>query len=189
MNFIKETDPFLRELDAWKKGHGWSNRESLQRLADIWDEFKNIPERKLEIYGSLNSILPKTDLGCGSCIKDMLTFVYNWRRKLEHEVTVYFQGVPQAMVVETVSEQYEKLYNEQIAMNVNHPAKANQLPNIEPDPEPEKSIHEVKEQKFIYDPKPNVKMHQVRAVAKKKGVKYTPKTTRAELIKLINDRA
>lgn len=98
MNFIKETDPYLRELDAWKKGHGWSNRESLQRLADIWDEFKNIPERKLEIYGSLNSILPKTDLGCGSCIKDMLTFVYNWRRKLEHEVTVYFQGVPQAIV-------------------------------------------------------------------------------------------
>lgn len=146
MNFIKETDPYLRELDAWKKGHGWSNRESLQRLADIWDEFKNIPERKLEIYGSLNSILPKTDLGCGSCIKDMLTFVYNWRRKLEHEVTVYFQGVPQAIV---------------------------ETPELKPE----------------VDKLVGKKMHELRAIAKRIGVTYSNKTTSAELIKLINDRA
>lgn len=146
MNFIKETDPYLRELDAWKKGHGWSNRESLQRLADIWDEFKNIPERKLEIYGSLNSILPKTDLSCGSCVGDMLKFVWNWRAKLEHEVTVYFQGVPQAIV---------------------------ETPELKPE----------------VDKLVGKKMHELRAIAKKKGVVYSNKTTSAELIKLINDRA
>lgn len=169
MNFIKETDPFLRELDAWKKGHGWSNRESLQRLADIWDEFKNIPERKLEIYGSPNSILPKTDLSCGSCVSDMLKFVWNWRAKLEHEVTVYFQGVPQA-VVETPEERHpdavvlDKAFDEFLNK---------QEPKLKPE----------------VDKLVGKKMHELRAIAKRIGVTYSNKTTSAELIKLINDKA
>lgn len=173
MNFIKETDPYLRELDAWKKGHGWSNRESLQRLADIWDEFKNIPERKLEIYGSLNSILPKTDLGCGSCIKDMLTFVYNWRRKLEHEVTVYFQGVPQAEVIEAKGDVT-------ITLGVNDdPTKiwgeGSGFENGKLKPEVDKLVGK--------------KMHELRAIAKRIGVTYSNKTTSKELIELINAKA
>ena len=169
MNFIKETDPYLRELDAWKKGHGWSNRESLQRLADIWDEFKNIPERKMEIYGSPNSILPKTDLSCGSCVGDMLKFVWNWRAKLEHEVTVYFQGVPQAEVIE--------LHKSETNNNIKELELIEELSQPEPKLKPE------------VDKLVGKKMHELRAIAKRIGIQYSNKTTSAELIKLINDRA
>lgn len=185
MNFIKETDPYLRELDAWKKGHGWSNRESLQRLAYIWDEFKNIPERKMEIYGSLNSILPKTDLSCGSCVGDMLKFVWNWRAKLEHEVTVYFQGVPQA-VVETPEERHpdaivldkafdDFLVKQHAQENIAEIVDAKSFGNPELKPEVDKLVGK--------------KMHELRAIAKRIGITYSNKTTSAELIKLINDRA
>lgn len=164
MNFIKETDRFLRELDAWKKGHGWSNRDSLQQLADIWDEFKNIPERKLEIYGSPNSIIPKTDLSCGSCVSDMLKFVWNWRAKLEHEVTVYFQGVPQAEVVLGVNDEPNKVWGE-----------GSGIEDGKLKPEVDKLVGK--------------KMHELRAIAKRIGIKYSNKTTSAELIKLINEKA
>lgn len=166
MNFIKETDPYLRELDAWKKGHGWSNRESLKRLAEIWDEFKNIPERKKEIFGSIRSVIPNTDLSCGNCVHDLLTFVWNWRAKLEHEVTVYFQGVPQA-VVETKGD---------VTFDTVVPPSQNVV-------DMNKGISEV-----ILDGLKNMKMHELRAIAKKKGVVYSNKTTSAELIKLINDK-
>ncbi len=138
MNFVKETDRFVRQLEAWKKGHGFSDREALQQLANIWDEFKNIPENKKVIYGNAKAQPPKTDMGCSNCIADMLQFVWNWRKHLEHDVSTYFQGVPQAEVVE---------------------AK---------------------------DQKPALKMHELRSLAKKKGIHYTNKTTAAELNELLN---
>ena len=115
----------------------------------------------------------------------MLQFVWNWRKHLEHDVSVYFQGVPQAEVIETVS---EKLNNKQVDMNVNHPAKANQFPIIEKGQDTEKSLHEVKEHNFFYNPKLNVKMHQVRALAKKLGIEFTASTKKEELIRLINEK-
>ena len=99
MNFIALTDRFARQLEAWKAGHGFSDKEALKDLADIWDKFKNIPERKFVIYGRLKTKPPKTDISCGNCVTDMLTFVYNWRKLLVNEVTVDFKGVPQATVV------------------------------------------------------------------------------------------
>lgn len=99
MNFIALTDRFARQLEAWKAGHGFSDKEALKDLAEIWDEFKNIPERKLVIYGSLKTQPPKTDISCGNCVVDLLNFCYNWRKLLVNEVTVDFKGVPQATVV------------------------------------------------------------------------------------------
>jgi len=99
MNFIALTDRFARQLEAWKAGHGFSDKEALKDLTDIWDEFKNIPERKLVIYGSLKTQPPKTDISCGNCVVDLLNFCYNWRKLLVNEVTVDFKGVPQATVL------------------------------------------------------------------------------------------
>lgn len=99
MNFIKETDKHARALENWKKGHGFSDMEALKDLANIWDEFKNLPQRKAVIYGSSTAQPPKTDLSCASCVHDLLTFCINWRKLLENEVTVDFKGVPPAKVV------------------------------------------------------------------------------------------
>jgi len=162
VNFIRETDPYLRDLDAWKKGHGFSNREALERLAAIWDEFKEIPERKKVIYGNLSSNIPKTDLSCGSCVHDLLTFVWNWRAALEHEVSTYFEGVQVAEVIEPVKISFDK-------------------PQTFPQPEPVYDILTLPVSDYS-----GLKMHQLRSLAKKKGIVYTNKTTSKELIELLN---
>ena len=119
MNFIEETNKHVRALEAWKKGMGFSDREALQDLADIWDEFKAIPERSLVIYGKANANVPKTDIACSSCVFDMLTFVWNWRKILEHEVPlVDFKGVPQASIevyhVEVLSKVVETILKPEV---------------------------------------------------------------------------
>lgn len=102
MNFIRETDRFAKELEAWKNGHGWSNADSLKDLSLVWHKFINIPERKAVTYpGSLGEI-QLVDTSCGSCnnTKDMLQLVCNWRdsKELQAEVYVNFEGVPQAKI-------------------------------------------------------------------------------------------
>jgi len=182
MNFIAETNKYARHIEAWKNGHGFSDREALQDLANIWDEFKALPERRVVIYPHSNTIAPKTDLSCGSCIHDLLTFVYNWRRELVHEVSQHIPDVPQA-TIETVDfkgvdspevkelkqEIIESLnsYDKPISINTSH-LEFTALHN-----EPIK-----------FD---GMKMHQIRSIAKKKGLEYTNKTTKEELIKLLSN--
>lgn len=172
MNFIRETDPYLRQLDAWKKGHGFSDGEALKRLAAIWDEFKEIPERKKVIYGTINSNIPKTDLSCGSCVHDLLTFVWNWRAALEHEVSTYFEGVQVAEIVEPVKISFDKPQT---------------FPEVEVSEETEKLF-----QKWSMEGRTlafsEMKMHQLRSLAKKKGIEYSNKTTSKELIELLNKK-
>ena len=189
MNFIRETDPYLRQLDAWKKGHGFSDSEALKRLADIWDEFKEMPERKKVIYGTLNSAIPKTDLSCGSCVHDLLTFVWNWRAALEHEVSTYFEGVQVAEIVELgVNDDPTKIWGEgsgiedgTVKMSFDVPQT---FPEVdEPDPV---SLGWVTPNHDEYS---GLKMHQLRSLAKKKQIPYSNKTTSKELIELLNAKA
>lgn len=100
MNLIAVTDRFARQLEAWKSGHGFSDREALKDLAIIWLEFQQDPLRREQMYGNKKSKAVPVDLGCSSCITDMLTYVYNWRAKLINEVVVEFKGIPQAIIVE-----------------------------------------------------------------------------------------
>jgi len=151
MNFIAETNKYARLLETWKNGHGFSDREALQDLAKIWDEFKNIPERKKVIYQGALGDLPKTDIGCSNCIFDMLTMVYNWRKILEHEVPQDIPNVPQA-TIETVKMSFD-------------------IPQTFPSVD--------------YN---SLKMHQIRSIAKKKGIPYTNKTTKEELIQLLSEK-
>lgn len=240
MNFIRETDPYLRQLDAWKKGHGFSDSEALKRLADIWDEFKEIPERKKVIYGTLNSNIPKTDLSCGSCVHDLLTFVWNWRAALEHEVSTYFEGVQVAEVIEvkageakqilmkgdeivsvTDVEQSEPvniiavtketvLTSEEVnvAFNTDEPVKMSfDVPQTFPEVEELKAKGLSRSKTITLDnidtseiwgekagiekgklDYSGLKMHQLRSLAKKKGIEYSNKTTSKELIELLNKK-
>lgn len=92
MNLLKELEPYNRDLDNWKSGHGFSNQEKLHKLADIWKRFQEF--NKVEIYGNTNHIIPDMDWSCRGCINTMLRLLFNWREKLEVEAPTYFQGVP-----------------------------------------------------------------------------------------------
>jgi hypothetical protein len=142
MNFIEVTNPYARQLEAWKNGHGFSDRKALQELSDIWDEFSRIPERAEVIYGSKKTVVPSTDLGCGPCVTGLLQFITNWRRLLENEIPVVeFKGIPQAQVIELKGDNYSDL-----------------------------------------------KMHEVRAIAKRKGIEYSNTTPKDEIVRMLNEK-
>jgi len=180
MNFIAETNKYARLIETWKKGHGFSDRDALKDLAAIWDEFKNIPERKKVIYQGALGDLPKTDIGCSNCIFDMLTMVYNWRKILEHEVPQDIPNVPQATIetvdfkgvdspeVKDFKQATADLVIEDLDLNENLSGITNyELASID-----------LKDKK----------MHQIRSIAKKKGLEYTNKTTKEELIQLLSEK-
>jgi hypothetical protein len=169
MNFIAETNKYARLIEVWKKGHGFSDREALQDLAKIWDEFKNIPERKKVIYQGALGDLPKTDVGCSNCIFDMLTMVYNWRKILEHEVPQDIPNVP-AATIETVK------------MSFDVPQT---FPSVD---EINNNISELDLIASNLNPYEGLKMHEIRSIAKKMRLEYTNKTTKEELIQLLSEK-
>ena len=98
MDLIKELEGFNLELDAWKKGHGWSNKESLAEVADVWLRWQE--EKKAQIYGSENHNVIPTDLGCSSCVSDMLSLLYNWREIERPKVkTVSYKAIKEKIEV------------------------------------------------------------------------------------------
>jgi hypothetical protein len=170
MNFIAETNKYARLIETWKKGHGFSDRDALKDLAAIWDEFKNIPERKKVIYQGALGDLPKTDIGCSNCIFDMLTMVYNWRKILEHEVPQDIPNVPQA-TIETVD------------------FKGVDTQEVKDWKEIVKTVETTVELVNELAPKySELKMHQIRSIAKKARLPYTNKTTKEELIQLLSEK-
>lgn len=168
MNFIAETDRFARQIEAWKQGHGFSDLEALKDLMDIWYEFINIPERRAVSYPGAGGEIPKVDYRCGKCgpLSDALTLIDSWRKYLVNEVTVDFKGVPQAKVevVDSFKEENDKQVSKIIKDFDIQP-----LTLDEPD----------------YS---KLKMHELRSLAKTKGIVYTNKTTAKELIELISER-
>lgn len=92
MNLVKELEPFNEDLDNWKAGHGFSDREKLKQLAPIWVKFAQ--ENVAEIYGNPAHKVKDIDLACGSCVKDMLQFLYNWREILKKRLPPYHKMVP-----------------------------------------------------------------------------------------------
>jgi len=175
MNFIAETNKHARAIENWKNGRGFSDREALQDLANIWDEFKNIPERRAVIYQGALGNLPKTQLDCGNCIFDMLTMVYNWRKLLENEVVVDIPNVPKA-TVETVD------------------FKGIDTPEVKDLKEAELKVvpfapvmENISEDLPVLDYS-KLKMHELRSMAKRIRIEYSNKTTKEELIKLISEK-
>jgi len=170
MNFIAETNKHARAIENWKNGRGFSDREALQDLANIWDEFKNIPERRAVIYQGALGNLPKTQLDCGNCIFDMLTMVYNWRKLLENEVVVDIPNVPKA-TVETVD------------------FKGIDTPEVKAIKEGIDKLVEADFEKGFSQPDySKLKMHELRSKAKRMRIEYSNKTTKEELIKLISEK-
>lgn len=92
MDLIKSLKPFNKDLDNWKAGHGFSDRNKLTKLVGIWHEFAQ--ENVKEIYGSSNMKVERVELSCGTCVSDMLSFLYNWREILKKTLPKYHKMVP-----------------------------------------------------------------------------------------------
>lgn len=168
MNFIEETNFAARDLEAWNKGHGFSDRDKLQRLAQIWDEFKNIPERKKMIYPNQNSTAPKTDLSCGSCVQDLLRFCFNWRKITENEVTKEYKFIPQAEV------EVKGATGKGLEIDIE-----TKVGTIEIDIDP-------KDEQDALDP--NAKFPRLKQIASRLHVKFTPKDGKEILKELIKKK-
>lgn len=92
MDLLKALEPYKSELDAFEAGHGFTSREKIAELAPIWQEFAQ--DNVKEIYGSARHVVELTDLACGSCVKDMLKMLTNWRNILKNDMSCYYKMVP-----------------------------------------------------------------------------------------------
>jgi len=202
MNFIAETDRFARDLENWKKGHGYTNTDGLKDLMAIWHTFVNLPERKAVTYPNVTASIPLVDHNCGKCgpLTDALTLIYNWRnsKELQNEVTVVHENVNKAEVKMSfdVPQTFPKVDSEPIW--ITDPATV-EVKAFKMGSEFEKELNipidlggtiDEKGHIVLFD-KNNVdysklKMHQLRSIAKKKRIEYSNKTTKEELIRLIN---
>lgn len=181
MNFIKETDRFARDLENWKKGHGYTNLEGLKDLMDIWHTFINLPERKAVTYPNVTAHIPLVDYKCGKCgpLTDALTLIYAWRnsKELQNEVYVDFTGVEKAEV------EFKGIDSPEVKVLKEATKQVDELA--------EKHLTEAFEgvdwKKDIPIDYTKLKMHELRSIAKKNpNLEFSNKTTKEELIRLIN---
>lgn len=187
MNFIAETDRFARDLENWNKGHGYTNTDGLKDLMAIWHTFINLPERKAITYPNVTAYIPLVDHNCGKCgpLTDALTLIYSWRnsKELQNEVYVDFTGVEKAEVEEVkMSFDVPQTFpsKEEIVME----AVKKEVDKLV-DKHLEEGFSDLKKEsmKPVYAA---MKMHKLRSFAKNRGIEYSNKTTKEELIRLIN---
>ena len=199
MNFIKETDRFARDLENWKKGHGYTNLEGLKDLMDIWHTFINLPERKAVTYPNVTAHIPLVDYKCGKCgpLTDALTLIYAWRKskELQNEVYVDFTGVEKAEVEEVkMSFDIPQTFPKADDIIIEAVGGGDDIPNgeliyVQADPNGDIEVLDpiegfIKVSKVDYT---KLKMHELRSIAKKKpNLEFSNKTTKEELIRLIN---
>lgn len=162
MNLLKELEPYHKNLDAFKAGYGITDTVVIQKLADIWDAFADT--RKKAIYGSDNAVIPRTKTTCASCIKDMMNMLCNWReivQREEGEKLVEFKSVKAKVEVVKPKTDWDGI-----------------VKSIETTVE---AVNSLRPDSFYS----NLKMHELRRLAKDHKVSYTPKTKVPELIELI----
>lgn len=95
MDLLKELEPYNRDLDLFKQGHGVTKhaRDSVE-LRDIW--------RRLQIKEA-KTIYRRADaqpIECKSCNPTMMKALVNWREIYKRKETTYFKGVPQEVEAE-----------------------------------------------------------------------------------------
>lgn len=90
MDLLKELEPYNRDLDLFKQGHGVTKhaRDSVE-LRDIWRRLQ-IKEAKT-IYGRADA----APIECKSCSPTMMKALVNWREIYKRKDTTYFKGVPE----------------------------------------------------------------------------------------------
>jgi len=166
-------------LDDYQKLGACSDTRAIKAISLVWDDFAQ--ENKAAIYGSATYNVPKTNLGCASCVKDMFQLVINWRRILgERKQTVPFKGVPQKKAnVEEVRVISKPQAVKTVASVVEPKTKV-----VITETDIKKSAEDIKKVKAISYT--GMKMGELRTEAKKRGLKFTNSVRKEELIEMLS---
>lgn len=95
MDFLQEIKPYLLYIDLYHKGKQMPPYEVNLKISQIYDRLRK--HESVKIYGFQNNDIATTDLGCSSCISDMMNNLRNWiveKSKAIAKPTVEFKGVP-----------------------------------------------------------------------------------------------
>jgi hypothetical protein len=95
MDFLQEIKPYLLYIDLYHKGKQMPPYEVNLKISEIYDRLRK--HESVKIYGFQNNDIATTDLGCSSCISDMMNNLRNWiveKSKTIAKPTVEFKGVP-----------------------------------------------------------------------------------------------
>jgi len=155
MDFLKQLEPHTALIDAFDKGHGITDTVAINAIASIWDDFSKTKVK--EIYGTAGFTPPPTNVGCASCIKDMMKLVVAWRRIEGQNSLVPFKGIPQSAPKANVIEVRAEVKKT--------------TPEKQPTKKPDYS---------------NLKFGELRGLAKKMGIKFSNKVSKQELIDLLS---
>lgn len=94
MNLLLKLKPLEAHLDAFDKTKSMTDVNAVRQCITIWDEWKNIPEVSLVIYGK-HKETPKTDMSCGSCVAEAISSLVAWRNAQRQAIPkISFKGVP-----------------------------------------------------------------------------------------------
>ena len=95
MDFLQEIKPYLLYIDLYHKGKQMPPYEVNLKISEIYDRLRK--HESVKIYGFKNNDIATTDLGCSSCISDMMNNLRNWivekSKAVQSKPTVEFKGV------------------------------------------------------------------------------------------------
>jgi hypothetical protein len=96
MDFLQEIKPYLLYIDLYHKGRQMPSYEVMLKISKVYDQLRK--DESVKIYGFQNNDIATTDLGCSSCISDMMNNLRNWivekSKAIQSKPTVEFKGVP-----------------------------------------------------------------------------------------------
>jgi hypothetical protein len=92
MNLLEAIKPYEKALNDFEKMKSLSDGVQAGKLVDIWDEFKNLPENALIIFGRSSMRQGKTDKSCGGCVNAALNSLVQWRSHVIKTDNPVFKG-------------------------------------------------------------------------------------------------
>lgn len=80
---MKDLQPYLKHVELFQKGMGVPRREELKKMADVYD--KTLKDKAL----------PKTNIGCAPCVKNMMNRIQGAinRGEFKQEVKETIEGI------------------------------------------------------------------------------------------------
>jgi hypothetical protein len=92
MGFLEDIKPYIPYIDLYHKGRQMPSYEVMLKISKVYDQLRK--DESVKIYGFQNNDIATTDLGCSSCISDMMNNLRNWIVEKSKATTVEFKGVP-----------------------------------------------------------------------------------------------
>lgn len=96
-NYLEEIKPLWKYVTVYNDNGAHPNQKIKQQLSDIYDRLRKSESEF--IYGKANVDIHPIDLGCSTCITNMMRHLFQWHKRISDRNTVEFKGVPQKKVV------------------------------------------------------------------------------------------